>query len=213
MASKAAGLQLVRQEPARSAGRETPHGAAQLQPHPQSDAGPTPRTVPIAANWQGGNRPPRPRQARHCDAGSRAWLSRSPCLFGFNQPIEARLEPAGAPAHAPLEAQPSRSPAAILLPGSGHREAGGWSPVGPVARSRRRRPRPRPGSRPAAAGRRPSSARPSRSSSSGSAPRWAGPRRGVGGAKAQIYALNRVMTELEQQQFDAFCKQMQASGE
>ncbi|NXA43149.1 SVBP protein, partial [Eudromia elegans] len=30
---------------------------------------------------------------------------------------------------------------------------------------------------------------------------------------AQIYALNRVMTELEQQQFDSFCKQMQASGE
>lgn len=29
----------------------------------------------------------------------------------------------------------------------------------------------------------------------------------------QIYALNRVMTELEQQQFDTFCKQMQASGE
>lgn len=29
----------------------------------------------------------------------------------------------------------------------------------------------------------------------------------------QIYALNRVMTELEQQQFDSFCKQMQASGE
>ncbi|XP_059690725.1 small vasohibin-binding protein [Gavia stellata] len=25
--------------------------------------------------------------------------------------------------------------------------------------------------------------------------------------------LNRVMTELEQQQFDSFCKQMQASGE
>uniref|UniRef100_A0A8C3H9E8 Small vasohibin-binding protein n=1 Tax=Chrysemys picta bellii TaxID=8478 RepID=A0A8C3H9E8_CHRPI len=31
--------------------------------------------------------------------------------------------------------------------------------------------------------------------------------------RAEIYALNRVMTELEQQQFDAFCKQMQASGE
>lgn len=29
----------------------------------------------------------------------------------------------------------------------------------------------------------------------------------------QIYALNRVMTELEQQQFDSFCKQMQASSE
>jgi len=29
----------------------------------------------------------------------------------------------------------------------------------------------------------------------------------------QIYALNRVMTELEQRQFDAFCKQMQAGGE
>lgn len=29
----------------------------------------------------------------------------------------------------------------------------------------------------------------------------------------QIYALNRVMTELEQQQFDAFCKQMQAAGD
>ncbi|XP_010002994.1 PREDICTED: coiled-coil domain-containing protein 23 [Chaetura pelagica] len=28
-----------------------------------------------------------------------------------------------------------------------------------------------------------------------------------------IYALNRVMTELEQQQFDSFCKQMQGSGE
>ncbi|XP_063001302.1 small vasohibin-binding protein [Elgaria multicarinata webbii] len=31
--------------------------------------------------------------------------------------------------------------------------------------------------------------------------------------RAEIYALNRVMTELEQQQFDAFCKQMQASNE
>ncbi|NXH81820.1 SVBP protein, partial [Edolisoma coerulescens] len=30
---------------------------------------------------------------------------------------------------------------------------------------------------------------------------------------SQIYALNRVMTELEQQQFDSFCKQMQGSGE
>ncbi|XP_075461947.1 small vasohibin-binding protein [Ascaphus truei] len=30
--------------------------------------------------------------------------------------------------------------------------------------------------------------------------------------RAEIYALNRVMTELEQQQFEAFCKQMQASG-
>lgn len=29
----------------------------------------------------------------------------------------------------------------------------------------------------------------------------------------QIYALNRVMTELEQQQFDSFCKQMQGSSE
>lgn len=29
----------------------------------------------------------------------------------------------------------------------------------------------------------------------------------------QIYALNRVMTELEQQQFDEFCKQMQPPGE
>uniref|UniRef100_A0ABI8AHD9 Small vasohibin-binding protein n=1 Tax=Felis catus TaxID=9685 RepID=A0ABI8AHD9_FELCA len=28
-----------------------------------------------------------------------------------------------------------------------------------------------------------------------------------------IYALNRVMTELEQQQFDEFCKQMQPPGE
>uniref|UniRef100_A0A7M4FCC8 Small vasohibin-binding protein n=1 Tax=Crocodylus porosus TaxID=8502 RepID=A0A7M4FCC8_CROPO len=33
------------------------------------------------------------------------------------------------------------------------------------------------------------------------------------GPGRRIYALNRVMTELEQQQFDAFCKQMQASGE
>ncbi|XP_060115289.1 small vasohibin-binding protein [Heteronotia binoei] len=31
--------------------------------------------------------------------------------------------------------------------------------------------------------------------------------------RAEIYALNRVMTELEQQQFEAFCKQMQATGE
>ncbi|XP_069466936.1 small vasohibin-binding protein [Ambystoma mexicanum] len=31
--------------------------------------------------------------------------------------------------------------------------------------------------------------------------------------RAEIYALNRVMTELEQQQFEAFCKQMQSSGE
>uniref|UniRef100_A0A8D0DZM8 Small vasohibin-binding protein n=1 Tax=Salvator merianae TaxID=96440 RepID=A0A8D0DZM8_SALMN len=31
--------------------------------------------------------------------------------------------------------------------------------------------------------------------------------------RAEIYALNRVMTELEQQQFDGFCKQMQASGD
>ncbi|XP_077312147.1 small vasohibin-binding protein [Lithobates pipiens] len=30
--------------------------------------------------------------------------------------------------------------------------------------------------------------------------------------RAEIYALNKVMTELEQQQFEAFCKQMQASG-
>lgn len=29
----------------------------------------------------------------------------------------------------------------------------------------------------------------------------------------QIYALNKVMTELEQQQFEAFCKQMQAAGD
>ncbi|XP_078281851.1 small vasohibin-binding protein [Rhinoraja longicauda] len=27
--------------------------------------------------------------------------------------------------------------------------------------------------------------------------------------RAEIYALNKVMTELEQQQFEAFCKQMQ----
>uniref|UniRef100_A0A803VSV8 Small vasohibin-binding protein n=1 Tax=Ficedula albicollis TaxID=59894 RepID=A0A803VSV8_FICAL len=32
-------------------------------------------------------------------------------------------------------------------------------------------------------------------------------------SRSQIYALNRVMTELEQQQFDSFCKQMQGSGE
>nr|XP_033810326.1 small vasohibin-binding protein [Geotrypetes seraphini] len=31
--------------------------------------------------------------------------------------------------------------------------------------------------------------------------------------RAEIYALNRVMTELEQQQFEAFCKQMQETGE
>ncbi|XP_030074518.1 small vasohibin-binding protein-like [Microcaecilia unicolor] len=31
--------------------------------------------------------------------------------------------------------------------------------------------------------------------------------------RAEIYALNRVMTELEQQQFEAFCKQMQGNGE
>lgn len=29
----------------------------------------------------------------------------------------------------------------------------------------------------------------------------------------QIYALNKVMTELEQQQFETFCKQMQSQGE
>lgn len=29
----------------------------------------------------------------------------------------------------------------------------------------------------------------------------------------QIYALNKVMTELEQQQFEAFCKQMQSQGD
>ncbi|XP_039940613.1 small vasohibin-binding protein isoform X2 [Hirundo rustica] len=34
-----------------------------------------------------------------------------------------------------------------------------------------------------------------------------------GEGQAEIYALNRVMTELEQQQFDSFCKQMQGSGE
>ncbi|TKC38935.1 hypothetical protein EI555_020939 [Monodon monoceros] len=32
-------------------------------------------------------------------------------------------------------------------------------------------------------------------------------------AEVRIYALNRVMTELEQQQFDEFCKQMQPPGE
>ena len=32
-------------------------------------------------------------------------------------------------------------------------------------------------------------------------------------SSVQIYALNRVMTELEQQQFDEFCKQMQPPGE
>lgn len=31
--------------------------------------------------------------------------------------------------------------------------------------------------------------------------------------RAEIYALNKVMTELEQQQFEAFCKQMQSQGE
>ncbi|VFV19805.1 coiled-coil domain-containing [Lynx pardinus] len=31
--------------------------------------------------------------------------------------------------------------------------------------------------------------------------------------KAEIYDLNRVMTEPEQQEFNEFCKQMQASGE
>ncbi|XP_040279794.1 small vasohibin-binding protein [Bufo bufo] len=30
--------------------------------------------------------------------------------------------------------------------------------------------------------------------------------------RAEIYALNKVMTELEQQQFEAFCKQMQTSS-
>ncbi|KAK1159479.1 small vasohibin-binding protein [Acipenser oxyrinchus oxyrinchus] len=30
--------------------------------------------------------------------------------------------------------------------------------------------------------------------------------------RAEIYALNKVMTELEQQQFEAFCKQMQSRG-
>uniref|UniRef100_A0A3B3HT81 Small vasohibin-binding protein n=1 Tax=Oryzias latipes TaxID=8090 RepID=A0A3B3HT81_ORYLA len=31
--------------------------------------------------------------------------------------------------------------------------------------------------------------------------------------RAEIYALNKVMAELEQQQFEAFCKQMQSQGE
>ncbi|XP_076862305.1 small vasohibin-binding protein [Brachyhypopomus gauderio] len=31
--------------------------------------------------------------------------------------------------------------------------------------------------------------------------------------RAEIYALNKVMTELEQQQFEAFCKQMQSQTE
>ncbi|NXF73028.1 SVBP protein, partial [Sclerurus mexicanus] len=31
--------------------------------------------------------------------------------------------------------------------------------------------------------------------------------------RAEIYALNRVMTELEQQQFDSFCRQMQGGGQ
>ncbi|CAB1353688.1 unnamed protein product [Coregonus sp. 'balchen'] len=31
--------------------------------------------------------------------------------------------------------------------------------------------------------------------------------------RSVIYALNKVMTELEQQQFEAFCKQMQSQGE
>ncbi|XP_028262263.1 small vasohibin-binding protein [Parambassis ranga] len=31
--------------------------------------------------------------------------------------------------------------------------------------------------------------------------------------RAEIYTLNKVMTELEQQQFEAFCKQMQSQGE
>ncbi|XP_068450452.1 small vasohibin-binding protein [Clinocottus analis] len=31
--------------------------------------------------------------------------------------------------------------------------------------------------------------------------------------RAEIYALNKVMTELEQQQFESFCKQMQSQGE
>jgi hypothetical protein len=35
----------------------------------------------------------------------------------------------------------------------------------------------------------------------------------VSSALLQIYALNKVMTELEQQQFEAFCKQMQGQGE
>ncbi|KAG9482674.1 small vasohibin-binding protein [Eleutherodactylus coqui] len=30
--------------------------------------------------------------------------------------------------------------------------------------------------------------------------------------RAEIYALNKVMTELEQQQFEAFCKQMQQTS-
>ncbi|XP_019735034.1 small vasohibin-binding protein isoform X1 [Hippocampus comes] len=31
--------------------------------------------------------------------------------------------------------------------------------------------------------------------------------------RAEIYALNKVMTELEHQQFETFCKQMQQQGE
>nr|XP_015192285.1 PREDICTED: small vasohibin-binding protein isoform X1 [Lepisosteus oculatus] len=31
--------------------------------------------------------------------------------------------------------------------------------------------------------------------------------------RAEIYALNKVMTDLEQQQFEAFCKQMQSQGQ
>ncbi|GAA6095350.1 small vasohibin-binding protein isoform X1 [Tachysurus ichikawai] len=31
--------------------------------------------------------------------------------------------------------------------------------------------------------------------------------------RAEIYALNKVMTELEQQQFETFCKQMQSRPE
>ncbi|XP_008318694.1 small vasohibin-binding protein [Cynoglossus semilaevis] len=31
--------------------------------------------------------------------------------------------------------------------------------------------------------------------------------------RQEIYALNKVMTELEQQQFESFCKQMQSQGE
>ncbi|XP_062401037.1 small vasohibin-binding protein [Sardina pilchardus] len=31
--------------------------------------------------------------------------------------------------------------------------------------------------------------------------------------RAEIYALNKVMTELEQQQFEAFCKRMQSQGD
>ncbi|XP_051528602.1 small vasohibin-binding protein-like [Myxocyprinus asiaticus] len=31
--------------------------------------------------------------------------------------------------------------------------------------------------------------------------------------RAEIYALNKVMTGLEQQQFEAFCKQIQTQGE